>query len=322
LLKEKFMHYDVMIVGGGPAGAAAAYDLATAGFKTLILEKAEFPRFKPCAGGVTPKALQRLRYSIAPVVQRRSSIMNVGYSTKRTKTLRTKTGASVIALTVRTELDQFCLNQALAKGAQFELISKIDSVETDANQVSLTTRDGASYTANYLIGADGAHSQVRKLATDFIPDRTAVAIEGVIPFTRLASIPKTTAASRKQAHSDPQAQVPAFTFDFGVVKKGYGWMFPKGDHLNIGIYTRRPDQYPLSKEQLRQYAATKLGTNAIDHMVGYPLGTGGEYYQPQQERVFLVGDAAGMCEPLLGEGIHNAIKSGQNAAEAIINTRG
>lgn len=298
------MQTDVIIVGGGPAGSAAAYDLAEKGFQVVILEKAEFPRFKPCAGGVTPKAVNRLRYSIAPVVQRTSNAMWVGYGTKTEKGLLTTKNVPVIALTVRTELDDFCLKQTLAKGVRFELIDKIAEIQQEADGVTVLTKSGKSFSARYLIGADGAHSQVRKLTDDFTPDRTAVAIEGIIPFDKI----KQPAAGK----------IPNFTFDFGVAKKGYGWMFPKSNHVNVGVYTRRPDEYPLSKEMLKKYCRERLGTDEIDHMVGFPLGTGGEYYQPSLERVFLVGDAGGMCEPLLGEGIHNAIKSGQAAAEAII----
>ncbi|HET8708022.1 MAG TPA: hypothetical protein VFM46_17085, partial [Pseudomonadales bacterium] len=127
---------------------------------------------------------------------------------------------------------------------------------------------------------------------------TAVALEGIVRM--------------------PSDQIPRFTFDFGVVGKGYGWLFPKRDHVNVGIYTRRPDEYPLSKDTLKKYVADNLGEVEIEHVCGYPIGTGGEFYKPSSERIFLVGDAAGFGEPLLGEGIHNAIASGQAAAEAIL----
>jgi flavin-dependent dehydrogenase len=148
----------------------------------------------------------------------------------------------------------------------------------------------------------GAHSQVRKITQEFVPDRTAVALEGIIPFDRLKDIPK-------------------FTFDFGVVEKGYGWLFPKGDHVNIGLYTYLSGSVKLSKAQLIEYATERLGVSEIDHICGFPIATGGEFYQPKAERVFLVGDAAGMSEALMGEGIHNAIKSGQAAATALIEAR-
>ncbi|OUS28292.1 hypothetical protein A9Q99_12235 [Gammaproteobacteria bacterium 45_16_T64] len=292
--------YDVVIVGGGPSGAAAAYDLANAGFSVVILDKKNFPRFKPCAGGLTTKALHRLRYSIAPIIRNTTQTMVVGYGTGRQNTLTTQ--APICALTVRTELDQFCLEKTLQQGATFEKISGIKSIHQSTDRVTLITKNDQSFECKYLLGADGAHSQVRKLTQEFSPDRTAVALEGIIPFERLNKIPE-------------------FTFDFGVVKKGYGWLFPKHDHLNIGLYTRRPDEASLGKSELKLYAQARLGIDNIDHVCGFPIGTGGEFYRPKAERVFLVGDAAGMSEALLGEGIHNAIKSGQAAASAIISTK-
>jgi flavin-dependent dehydrogenase len=107
-------------------------------------------------------------------------------------------------------------------------------------------------------------------------------------------------------------------FDFGVIGKGYGWLFPKRDHINVGLYTRRPDQFKLSRQALVDYASAQLGTDSLQQVCGYPIATGGEYYRPTSPRVLLVGDAAGMAEPLLGEGIHNAIHSGQIAASAVI----
>jgi len=107
-----------------------------------------------------------------------------------------------------------------------------------------------------------------------------------------------------------------------VVPQGYAWLFPKGDHVNVGLYTRRPDLAgQLGKQALRDYVAQTLGSNQVDQLCGFPIGTGGEFYQPGSERVFLVGDAAGMAEPLLGEGLHNAIKSGQCAAASLIQSR-
>lgn len=294
---------EVIVVGAGPAGCAAAFDLLDQGFSVTLLDKAAFPRFKPCAGGLTPKALYRLRYSVAPVIRQTTCEMGVGYKGKRLKVLQASN--PVCALTVRTELDEFCFNKTVAKGAQFQQIKGIKSVHQDSNGVALELADGSTIAGDYLIGADGAHSKVRRLTAQFTPDRTAVAFEGIIPRDKI-KLPKA-------------GLLPPFTFDFGVVHQGYAWLFPKGDHVNVGLYTRRPEETDqLRKEFLKQYTLEKLGTDEIDHICGFPIGTGGEYYQPTAERVFLVGDAGGFAEPLLGEGLHNAIKSGQAAASAIV----
>jgi flavin-dependent dehydrogenase len=105
-------------------------------------------------------------------------------------------------------------------------------------------------------------------------------------------------------------------FDFNCVPGGYGWIFPKGDHLNVGLYSQKRGQR-ITKAQLSAYIAHAIGDAAVGEMVGFPLCVGGRHPLLASRKVFLVGDAAGLAEPLLGEGIHNAIKSGQIAAQAI-----
>ena len=291
--------FDVIVVGAGQAGAACALDLARAGLSVLLLDRREFPRFKACAGGVTTKALHRYRFSLAPVIRQVESDFRMSMYLKREATLRAP--APICAMTVRTELDDLCFRQAVAAGAQFRRIGPIRAVDESADAVALTLETGEVLRARFLVGADGAHSQVRKLTGGFVPDRTAVAMEGMV------QLPSGIA-------------LPPMTFDFGVVGQGYGWLCPKGDHVNVGIYTRRPEEVDFSKDHLRDYVQQRLGVSgeAIEHLVGFPIGTGGEYYQPRSARVFLVGDAAGMAEALLGEGIHNAVLTGQMAANAII----
>jgi flavin-dependent dehydrogenase len=111
-------------------------------------------------------------------------------------------------------------------------------------------------------------------------------------------------------------------FDFAPIPGGYGWLFPKGDHINIGVGAFAPADSDaqlkqVTRQLLNDYTAQKLGVAALEHITGQYLGMGGQHYVPRG-RVLLVGDAAGLVDPLTGEGIHSAVVSGQAAAGAVL----
>jgi flavin-dependent dehydrogenase len=105
-------------------------------------------------------------------------------------------------------------------------------------------------------------------------------------------------------------------FDFSRVPGGYGWVFPKADHVNVGLYTQQAG-IRLSRRDLADYVGERLDDAVMSRVSGYPLGLGGWRYRPGQGRCLLVGDAAGMVDPLLGEGLYHAVVTGQRAAAAI-----
>ncbi|MDB5483847.1 MAG: hypothetical protein JWO83_4900 [Caulobacteraceae bacterium] len=287
--------FDAIVVGAGPAGCAAAYDLADAGLAVLLVDRKAFPRIKPCGGALTMKSLLRLRYSIAPVVRSvaRGFEMRLAGEAGRLMTSR----HPVAVTTVREDLDAYCLEQTRRRGADFRVVSEIARIREHDHGVSVETDDGQTIRAGFLVGADGANSRVRRLLDDR-PVEHAWALEGQSPGVANA----------------PQG---VMRFDFGRFADGFAWSFPKGDHVNVGLYTRRP-RARLSKSELVAYATSMLGLAAPRRIVGFPLGVGGDDHVPERRRVLLVGDAAGLTERLLGEGIHNAIASGQAAAGAII----
>jgi len=292
------MDLDVVIVGAGPAGTAAAYLLAAGGARVLLLDRHSFPRLKPCAGGLTIKALNLLPYSIAPVLQRSTTGMTIGLRSPKGDLIDYLTkGEHICTFAVRSEFDAFNFQQAMARGAEFDTVKSISSIEETKRGVAIEA-DGRKIEARYLIGADGANSVVRRLAGPQSFFSRGFALEGLVPYASIGAEPK------------------AELF-FGVVENGYGWLFPKGDHVNVGLYTK-DDRVTLSKSALRTYARERLGTGEVDHIVGYPLGFGGDGYRPNSNRIMLVGDAAGMAEPLIGEGLHNAIGTGQAAAHSIL----
>ena len=287
------MKYDVVIVGAGPAGCSAAYDLCSCKKSVLLIDKVAFPRVKPCAGGLTIKTLKALRYSVRPIIKRVCHDMVVGKGLEKTTLF--KSAHPVCAMSVRSEFDHYCLKKTLEIGADFKMVGKIKAITSFDDRVEIATNIG-TIQSKYLIGADGANSLVRKLSGLFPQVRKGIAIEAKVFFGK--------------------EDLPQMEFDFGAVKQGYGWLFPKDDHVNVGIYSNSLSN-KLTKKSLEKYAKIKLGNCQLDHVVGHYIGLGGGNYTPEADRIFLIGDAAGLVDPLLGEGIYNAIKSGQNAAEAI-----
>ena len=285
---------DVLIVGAGPAGCGAAFDLCRDGLSVLLVDKADFPRSKPCGGALTIKTLKALRYDVAPVVQRMCYCFQAGLRLGRPAVFPSR--YPVAAMTDRTEFDSFCLRRCIAEGARFLTISKIRSLEPSRFGWELTTADRA-FRGRFLIGADGANSRVRRLLGLPPPAPRGFAIETCISLS---------GAETFELH-----------MDFGVVDRGYGWIFPKREHVNVGLFTLRPC-LPDAARQLAAYCEARLGCrpNAPFQMAMVPYG--GRYGPPAGgPQALLVGDAAGLVDPLLGEGIYNAIRSGQIAAAAI-----
>ena len=287
--------WDTLIVGAGPAGCAAAWDLASAGYAVLLLDRAEFPRFKTCAGGLTRKSLRALRYSVAPVVRETISAIVVERHPGAAAVLDSRT--AICALTVREELDAFCLQQTMAAGAHFSKIGPILAVEERDTEVLLQTAD-RTFCAPFLIGADGVHSRVRQLTYG----------DGLSWFRRGFAL---------EAQVFPSAGDSSdLVFDLAPVQHGYGWVFPKGDHLNVGLYSESPDE-KLDRSGLSRYISGRFPDARAGETTGQFLGFGADSAPAVPTRTFLVGDAGGFADPLTGEGIYGAIASGQAAAASI-----
>lgn len=285
--------WDAVVIGAGPAGCAAAYDLAAGGASVLLLDKAEFPRPKACAGGVTRKALRALRYSISPVVER--SISRIAVEQNGAATLIAASD-EVCVMTRRHRLDAYCLEQTIAAGASFRRVGPIESIAEQRGAIEIVTaRD--TYSARFLVGADGVHSRVRRLVFPSEAFARAFAIEANV------RVPD-------PARND-------LVFDFSAAPTGYGWVFPRADHVNIGLYAVDPS-VRLDRTRLQAYVRQRLGDFSMEDLTGQYLGLGAEAQREHRRRVFLVGDAGGFADPLTGEGIYGALCSGQAAAAAIL----
>lgn len=286
--------FDVAIIGAGPAGTAAAFDLLVKGLKVLILDKYEFPRKKACAGGITPKAYYLFKYDISSIVKRECRTIKITPSNK--KSFFVKDENTLCYMTKREDLDFFSLNKVMEKGADFRVVNRIQSINETPSFVEInTTRE--TYKASYLIGADGANSIVRRFVTKGRFYKKQFAIEADVKIDRPDNY--------------------KMELDFSRSKNGYYWIFPKDDHVNIGIYSTDL-RTKLQIQRLYEYAKIRLFSTRLEAVKGYPICTNGFKYRPDSNRILLAGDAAGLSERLLGEGVYFAVKSGQQAAMAIL----
>jgi geranylgeranyl reductase family protein len=324
------LSYDVLIFGAGPAGCSAAYDLALTGKRVLMLDKRMFPRHKACACGLTRKTLKALRYSVEPVVERvchEIVLRHIASHTAQRVLVRTRD--PICAMAVRERFDEFCLQQTLAAGAELRKVEGIVALreETDRIEIDIATATGIeTLEAPVVIGADGSNGQSRRLAEGLRTGKEVraaalpaepqwyargFALEATVPYARLPiALP---------GGDTPQDLV----FDFAPLPGGYGWLFPKGDHVNIGVGAFAPTPTgdaclkSVTRALLAEYTSAKLGVTTLPNIRGQYLGMGGQAYVPHG-RVLLAGDAAGLVDPLTGEGIYSAIVSGQAAAAAIL----
>lgn len=299
---------DVVIIGAGPAGTAAGYRLARAGYRVLILDRQRFPRKKACAGGITPKAMALFPYDISHLVLR--TCHRVKITRPGGDAFLVKDKEPLCYMVQRKDLDRFSLAKAVAAGAEFrvaERILSLDQTVSGARLKILENGEEKGVRTRFVIGADGANSRIRRLIE-------SPGFDEVGRPDRMEKYPALEADVRVTSARDYPME-----FDFSRGIRGYYWIFPKDDHVNIGVYAADP-RATLHRGLLEAYALDRLGHTGLEAVKGYPIGVGGSRIGTMaagKGTVLLAGDAAGFAEPLLGEGIYAALKSGQLAADAI-----
>jgi geranylgeranyl reductase family protein len=275
------LSYDVAIVGAGPAGSTAAYRLARAGARVLLLDKASFPRDKPCGGGVTGRAARLLPFSIEPVVEDVVSRMDCGLRYRHRFSRQAR--QPLAYMTQRTRLDHFLLQQAADAGADVQQGTTADARELDARIV---------------IGADGCNGSAAKqlgLAEGIVH---GVALEANYPWE--------------------QRFAGAMLIEIAVIRGGYGWIFPKGDHVNVGVGGNEAEGPRLRAELQRMCEAYDIDPAAATGTRGYRLPMRLSGTKLARGTTAVIGDAAGLVDPFSGDGMYEAFYSSKLVAEAAL----
>jgi geranylgeranyl reductase family protein len=289
--------FDVVVVGAGPAGSATAAHLAREGARVLLADKARFPRDKPCGGGLTGRALRHAPGDVTPVVEGvvDRMVMRAGYRMAVDRT----SSKPLMSMTQRRRLDHHLAEQAAAAGAELRDGSAVSELRLEDG---VTVRvGGVPVRASYLVGADGANGVVAKSVGLGGGIVRGVALEGNVPWSAL----------RKHEYEQ------AAWVELGVVPGGYGWVFPKGDHANLGVGGWLEEGPRLRAHLDRLARGHGVDSSELTEVRGHRLPMRAPGARAARDRVLLVGDAAGLVDPLSGDGMYEAFVSARLAADAI-----
>ena len=293
--------YDAIVVGLGPGGSTVARRLAANGYRVLGLDKEQFPRYKPCGGGLSARILPHLPDSVRPSIE--TTIHNIHFTFRGTRVMNHRSSRPVAYMVRRPQFDASLAEAAAQAGAQLAYGQEVRGARETPAHIDVQTSHGAHYRARFLIGADGAHSRIGRLIDSRPAVRPAWSLEAE--------------ALRPAAGSTETDEV---WLDLGTVPGGYGWSFPKAGHLSIGVASFSPA--PANpKASLTAYLKAQQPVHPDTPLTlhSHPIpAVSTSLRRLASDRLLVVGDAAHLVDPFFGEGIYYAIRSGEIAAESIM----
>lgn len=316
--------YDVLVVGAGPSGATCAWKCAEAGLSVALLDRApSLPRYKPCGGGI-PASLGQHVEGLRPAEFADLTVTRLRHSWKGkdpvlAEMTRADGTAAEVWMVQRPRFDEWLVERAREAGAAVELGVRVTRIDLEGELVRVNATTGESWLARHVVGADGAKGIVGSRVGLRLKRRYGIAREMEIPFV-----------SSTDWHPD---LVPAACYlDYGTVRNGYAWIFPKEGCLSVGAGMLLPGKPAAEIEKnvgrvLKQAMETLLRSVGLalpegegaPRLWGHPIPfwTGAEPLVSPCGRFLLVGDAAGLVQPLFGEGIQYAVRSGDIAAQCL-----
>jgi geranylgeranyl reductase family protein len=290
--------WDAIVVGAGPAGSSTAYRLGDAGASVLLLDRAAFPRDKPCGGGVTLRAAAEVPVPFDSVVEH--VVTKAEFRLQYRRRVERGRGGPLVYMTQRRRLDQHLVEHAIAAGAEFRDGAKVAAVETHESGATVSV-GGERLRARTVVGADGVNGMTAK-ALGLGGNRImGVALEGNLP----------------NGKTDPERWNGRFLMELGVIQGGYGWVFPKGDHVNVGVGGWESEGPQLRAHLARMCAENGIRLDDLEEIRGFRLPCRAHDSVIARGRGLITGDAAGMVDPLTGDGMYEAFLSARYAADAV-----
>ena len=289
--------YDLIVAGAGPAGSAAARTAAMRGLDVLILEKSPFPRYKPCGGALSLKALSMLDRPLSPqVLERKITGARVHY---RDLVAERHKGYEIAWLINRSAFDQHLLEKALLSGAR-AMTEKVVDFRDGGELVSVQTKDGI-YKSRFLVVASGCQDALNKeIAGPESRENMGLCLVSEI---------------ETEEERIVESLGSALDIHFGVAGGGYGWIFPHRGYCSVGI-GGLSSSLPHPRQAMRRFLREN-GFPEEARLSGHLIPQGGNRRRVARGRVLLAGDAAGFVDPFTGEGIYYALASGRMAGEMV-----
>lgn len=295
--------FDALVVGAGPAGSTAARELAAAGARVLVVDRATFPRYKACGGGIPLRTERLLPFPIDSVVEDSVHLLDV--SLRGRHRFVKDSGQPFAHMVMRDRFDHLLLSHAERAGAVFRPGTAVRAF-SGGEGVRIEAEGGFVAEADFAICADGAHSPVGRMAglgAD-IAECAAWEVEVKAP---------PAALRRYRSRS---------LIDLGYNPWGYAWLFPKANVLSFGIVLP-PDQAGQMKERVRAYTARLgLGDAEVDIARGHKIRFRRGSESIAAGRALLAGDSAGLADEFTEEGIAYAVQSGRLAARNVLRALG